>query len=120
MKSSLRLLAAAALLVGVSALAQDSATAPRDRQFLPPAVLNSDGSITLPDGSVLPALPGPMFNSDGSITLPDGTVVQPNSDGTYTLPDGHVIDLSKAPPVPPRRDLGRGRRGPPPATGKGG
>ena len=144
MKNSLRLFAITALLASASAFAQDSAPGLRDRQFLPPAVLNSDGSITLPDGSVLLPLPGPMFNSDGSLTLPDGTVVQPptlhtppvknadgsltlpdgtvvqpNSDGTYTLPDGHVIDLSKAPPAPPRRDPGRGRghRGPPPSGG---
>ena len=136
MKNSLRLLAILALLAGASAFAQDSgsATPPRhgphgpppvdlnsdgsitlpDGTVLPPPTFNGDGSITLPDGTVLP-MPAPrlpfMKNADGSISLPDGTTVQPNADGTYTLPDGHVIDPSKAPPA---GGPGRGPRGPRP------
>ena len=151
MKNSLRLLASAtALLVSVSAFAQTTGntttTPPHGPHFgPPPGVMNSDGSITLPDGTVLPALPGPTFNADGTITLPDGTVidpsqempppphtppvknadgsltlpdgtiVQPNADGTYTLPDGHVIDLSQAPPAGGPGP--GGHRGPPPSGG---
>jgi hypothetical protein len=43
-----------------------------------------------------------MKNSDGSITLPDGTVVTPNTDGTFTLPNGETVDPSKAPARRPR------------------
>jgi hypothetical protein len=141
MKNSLRLLAATlAIFAGASAFAQSagSTTPPArgphfgpppgalntdgtitlpDGTVLQPPTLNDDGTITLPDGTVLPAPPlrtPPVKNADGSLTLPDGTTVQPNADGTYTLPDGHVIDLSKAPPA------GRphhGRRGPPPSGG---
>ena len=54
---------------------------------------NDDGSITLPDGHVIP--PPPVRNPDGSITLPDGTVLPPrpvhNADGTITLPDGTIV-----------------------------
>jgi len=138
MKNSLRLLATAlALLLGGSAFAQTSGTtAPRHGP--PPGVVNSDGTVTLPDGTVLPAPtvnsdgtitlpdgtvvdpakdlppPNPPFlkNADGSITLSDGTVIQPNADGTYTLPDGTVIDLSKAPPAGCP-----GHQGPPPTSG---
>ena len=140
MKTSLKLLATLVLLAGVSALAQDTRPAGRgphgpppelnsdgtltlpDGTVVQPPTLNSDGSITLPDGTVLPAPPvrtPPVKNTDGSLTLPDGTVVQPNADGTYTLPDGHVIDLSKAPPAG-GPDRGPGPRGPKPATGTGG
>jgi hypothetical protein len=144
MKNSLRLLTAGlALIASVAAFAQTTgnttATPPAGHpHFGPPpgSVVNDDGTITLPDGTVLPAPtvnadgtitlpdgtvidptkdhpPGPPFtkNSDGSITLPDGTVVQPNADGTYTMPDGHVIDLSKAPPA----GGPGGHRGPPPS-----
>jgi hypothetical protein len=133
MKITLRLLAAVALLAGATAFAQDSATRPArghrpaphgnidsdgsiilpDGTVLPPPQFNDDGSITLPDGSVLPApethVP-PVKNSDGTITLPDGTVIPPNADGTYTLPNGRVLDLSKVPPTPPARRPGRGPR----------
>ena len=136
MKNSLRLLAILALFAGVSALAQVSPTRP-PRHGPPPGEINSDGSITLPDGTVLPpptfnddgsvTLPDgtvlqppaphipPVKNADGSLTLPDGTVVQPHADGTYTLPDGHVIDLTKLPPLPRRG--GRSPRGPRPGGG---
>ena len=120
MKSSLRLLAAAlALFASVSAFAQNN-DAPASLAFV-----NADGSLTLPDGTVLPALPGPMFNEDGTLTLPDGTVVQPpalhtppvkNADGSLMRPDGHVVDLSKTPPLGDR-GRGRGHRGPPPSGG---
>jgi hypothetical protein len=146
MKNSLRFLAATlAILAGASAFAQDTGTTPPPHgpHFgPPPGVVNDDGTITLPDGTVLPAptfnddgtitLPDgtvidpsqmppphrqpPVKNADGSITLPDGTVIQPNADGTYTLPDGHVIDLTKAPPAG-GPGPGRGHRGPPPSGG---
>ena len=139
MKNSLRLLAAVALLAGVSAFAQDSGSVPPPRHgphgpppvdlnsdgtitlpggtVLQPPTFNSDGTITLPDGTVLqpPPLRAPfMKNADGSITLPDGTTVQPNADGTFTLPDGHVIDPAKGPPAGGRD---RGPRGPRPSGG---
>lgn len=125
-----RLLLVAALVAAGSAFAQDRGPGPRDSHFgPPPGLLNSDGSITLPDGTVLPPMPGPEFNSDGtitlpdgtvidpseelppphhpptinpdgSITLPDGTVLMPNADGTFTLPNGRTIDPSKAPTPP--------------------
>lgn len=141
MKNSLRLLVVAfAILAGASAFAQTSgsttppARGPKgpppgivnsdgtitlpDGTVLQPPTLNADGSITLPDGTVLPAPPvciPPVKNADGSIRLPDGTVIQPNADGTYTMPDGDVIDLSKAPPAggPDRH----GPHGPPPSGG---
>ncbi|MEY2878262.1 MAG: hypothetical protein RLZZ15_642 [Verrucomicrobiota bacterium] len=134
MKTIARLLALAALFAAATALAQP----PGRRPFGPPPVPNSDGTITLPDGTVVtpPArnsdgtitLPDgtvvdpadlppphhpPVKNADGSLTLPDGTTIQPNADGTYTLPNGHVIDLSQPPPA---RGPG-GHRGPPPAGG---
>jgi hypothetical protein len=148
MKNSLRFLTAAlAVIAGVSAFAQstgNATTPPAHGPHFgpPPGVVNADGTITLPDGTVLPAptvnadgtitLPDgtvidpsqmpeppapPVKNDDGSITLADGTIVQPNADGTYTLPDGHVIDLSKAPPAGgPGGPGGPGdHRGPPPA-----
>ncbi len=62
---------------------------------------HSDGSITLPDGAVL-ALPH-RSDSDGTVMLPDGTVVMPNADGTVTLADGTLIDPSPhAKPRSPR------------------
>jgi hypothetical protein len=64
---------------------------------LAPPTLNSDGSFTLSDGTVLTP---PARNSDGSITLPDGTVLTPPAheiDATITLPDGTVIDPSDRP-----------------------
>jgi hypothetical protein len=143
MKNSLRLLAAAlAIFAGTAAFAQStgSATPPArrphrgpppgeinsdgtitlpDGTVLQPPTVNSDGTITLPDGTALPAPPvhvPPVKNADGSLTLPNGTVIQPNADGTYTLPDGRVIDLTKAPPAGgPGR--GRGPKGPPPSGG---
>lgn len=146
MKNSLRLLAAATLLAGLSAFAQDSGPArpgPGGPHFGPPGILNSDGTVTLPDGTVLapptrnsdgtitlpdgtvvdpskdlpPPHQPPVKNSDGSLTLPDGTIVQPNADGTYTMPDGHVIDLSKAPPADAPGRGPRGPRGPRPSGG---
>ncbi len=144
MKNSLRLLAVAfALLVSVHAFAQttgsNSTPPPRGPHFGPPpgSTVNADGTVTLPDGTVLPAptlnadgtitLPDgtvidpsqdlppphqpPVKNADGSITLDDGTVIQPNADGTYTLPNGHIIDLAKAPPA----GGPGGHRGPPPS-----
>ncbi len=146
MKTSLRLLvAAAALFASMTAFAQSTGDATTVRPVHPPhfgpppGILNPDGTITLPDGTVLPAPtlnsdgtitlpdgtvidplrdhpPGPPFtiNSDGSITLSDGTVIAANADGTYTLPDGHVIDLTKGPPA---AGPGRGHRGPPPSGG---
>ncbi|MBI5766856.1 MAG: hypothetical protein HZA93_03625 [Verrucomicrobia bacterium] len=122
MKNLRRLLASLALLAAASAFAQDSgSSAPArrgphgpppeinsdgsitlpDGTVLTPPTVNSDGSITLPDGTVLPPPPvrvPPMKNSDGSITLPDGTVVTPNADGTYTLPNGETVDPSKRGP----------------------
>ncbi len=62
-----------------------------------PPVINSDGTITLPDGTVITP---PTRNSDGTITLPDGTVITPpehDIDTTITLPDGTVIDPSDRP-----------------------
>src|SRR5471032_2525185 len=117
MKNSLRLLAATlAIFAGASAFAQSPDSPPAHGPHFgpPPGTVNDDGTITLPDGTVLPA---PTFNADGTITLPDGTVIDPNADGTYTLPDGHVIDLSKAPPVGGPGGPGGGpggHRGPPP------
>ena len=139
MKTSLRLLAAVFALI-VSAAAYAQGPGGHGHFGPPPGAVNADGTITLPDGSVLPAptfnadgtvtLPDgrvidptkdlppphepPVKNADGSITLDDGTVVQPNADGTYTLPDGHVIDLTKAPPA---GGPGGGHRGPPPSGG---
>ena len=71
----------------------------------PAPTMNADGTITLPDGTVIDPSkghpPGPPFtvNADGTITLHDGTVLHPNADGTFTLPDGHVIDLTQGPPA---------------------
>ncbi len=143
MKNSLRLFAALTLLLSSSAFAQTTgnATATRPahgRHFGPPpgSTLNSDGTLTLPDGTVVQppthhrdgtiTLPDgtvidpsedhpgrPVKNIDGSLTLPDGTTVPSNADGTYTLPDGHVIDLSKGPPARGPGGPG-GHRGPPP------
>lgn len=149
MKNSLRVLTMVlALAAGASAFAQTTGntttTAPDRHPHFgpPPGVINSDGTITLPDGTVLPApvvnsdgtitlpdgtvidpsqMPPPhpplVKNADGSLTLPDGTVIQPNADGTYTMPDGHVIDLSKAPPADGSGRGPGGRRGPPPSGG---
>ena len=143
MKTSLRFVSVAlALAVGAAAFAQTTGNATTTTRpahgphFGPPpgSTINSDGTITLPDGTVVQppthnsdgtiTLPDgtvidpsqephgpPVKNADGSLTLPDGTVVQPNADGTYTLPDGHVIDLSKAPPA----GGPGGHRGPPPS-----
>ncbi len=63
-----------------------------DGTVITPPVRNSDGSITLPDGTVH-VLPRP--DSDGSIVLPDGTTLTPNEDGTFTLPDGTVVDRAQ-------------------------
>lgn len=141
MKNCLRsLLLVAALLAATSAFAQGRGPGPRgSHDGPPPGELNSDGSITLPDGTVLPPMPGPGFNSDGTITLPDGTVIDPseglppphqppminadgsitlrdgtviapNADGTFTMPDGRTIDPSKAPTPPADRPApGAGR-----------
>ena len=141
MKNSLRLLAAAlAIIAGASAFAQDTGSTPPPRgphfgpppgstinadgtitlpdgTVLQPPTFNADGTVTLPDGTVLPAPPlhaPPVKNADGSITLDDGTVIQPNADGTYTLPDGDVIDPSKGPPA---GGPGHGPHGPPPTGG---
>jgi len=71
------------------ALNSDGSITLPDGTVIAPPVRNSDGSITLPDGSIL-SLPS-RGNSDGTVMLPDGTVVTRNSDGTVTLPDGSVI-----------------------------
>lgn len=136
MKHTLRFLAACAILASATAFAQDSGSASPARRgphgppaeinsdgtitlpdgtVLTPPHLNSDGSVTLPDGTVLPAPPvrvPPVKNADGSLTLPDGTVIEPNADGTYTLPNGETIDPSKAP--------ARGQRGTPAGNQSGG
>ena len=147
MKNSLRLLAATlAIFAGASVFAQSTGTPPPPGPHFgpPPGVVNDDGTITLPDGTVLPAptfnadgtitlpdgtvidpsqLPPPRApitkNADGSITLPDGTVVQPDADGTYTLPDGHVIDLTQGAPAgrPGPGGPGHGPHGPPSSGG---
>ncbi len=60
---------------------------------LTPPDLNSDGSLSLPDGTVVIS---PTRNPDGSITLPDRTVILPpvhNADGTVTFSDGGVVTL---------------------------
>ena len=110
-----------ALAAGTSALAQNhpGPGGPGGPHHAPPALNadgtltlpdgtivtpNADGSITLPDGRVLP--PPPKRNADGTITLPDGTVVTPNGDGTLTLPDGTVV---KGPPDGPGRGPGPAR-----------
>jgi hypothetical protein len=135
MKKFRSLPAILALFAGAVAVAQDSAAPARrgphgpppevnsdgtialpDGTVLTPPTVNSDGSITLPDGTVLPAPPmrvPPVKNSDGTLTLLDGPVVAPNADGTYTLPDGHTIDLTQGAPA--------GRPGPRrPRPGNGG
>ncbi len=71
-----------------------------------PPTVNSDGTITLSDGTVITP---PARNSDGTFTLPDGTVLTPPAqtiDDTITLPDGTVIDPSQhsAPPSEQRTD----------------
>ena len=66
-----------------------------DGSVVTPPLRNSDGSITLPDGTVL-TLP-PRANSNGTLMLPDGTVVTPHADGTVTLPDGSVINPAPHP-----------------------
>ena len=141
MKTSLRLLfTVLALAVGATTYAQGpggrghfgpppgtvnsdgTITLPDGTVFTPPDInINSDGTITLPDGTTIdpskdlpPPHEPPVKNTDGSLTLPDGAVVQPNADGTYTLPDGHVIDLTKAPPAGGPGGRG-GHRGPPPS-----
>ncbi len=136
MKPSLRLLATLALLAGATLSAQDSRPARRgphgpppdfnsdgtitlpDGTVLRPPVVNSDGTVTLPDGTVLPAPPmrvPPIKNSDGTLTLPNGTVVSPNADGTYTLPNGDTVEHpgARGGPGP------RGPRGPRPSDETG-
>lgn len=57
--------------------------------------LDLDGSLTLPDGTVVTQ---PTRNPDGSITLLDGTVLLPpvhQADGTVTFPDGFAIHPSE-------------------------
>lgn len=56
-------------------------------------ILNSDGSFTLPDGSVV-ALPA-RSGSDGTVILPDGTTATRNADGSLTLADGSVVKAAK-------------------------
>ena len=68
-----------------------------DGTVITPPVRHADGTITLPDGSVV-TLP-PRADSDGTIMLPDGTVVTPNDDGTVTLPDGTILPAPQ-PPAP--------------------
>lgn len=87
------------LATGTSAFAQGRAQKSRALRLPPvvveaddltPPALNSDGSITLPDGSVIAP---PLRNSDGSITLADGSVMvlpRADSDGTVMLPDGTI------------------------------
>jgi hypothetical protein len=36
-----------------------------------------------------------VVNEDGSVTLPDGTVVTPDADGNLTLPDGTTVKIGK-------------------------
>lgn len=77
-----------------------------DGTVVKPPLRNSDGSITLPDGSVL-TLP-PRADSNGTLMLPDGTVVTPNADGTVTLPDGTVINPAPHPAPHAPRPAGGG------------
>ena len=100
------LLAAAFALVSTTTANAQNARTARPGQMapfiveedrLPPPELNSDGTITLPDGTVITP---PTRNSDGTITLADGTVVTPpvrNADGTITLSDGTVITPADRP-----------------------
>lgn len=110
------------LATGTSAFAQGRGHAKKSRALTLPTVFvaadsltppefNSDGSITLPDGTVLSSpvrfadaaitLPDGSVHSlprrgdsDGSVMLPDGSVAIPNSDGTLTLADGTILDLA--------------------------
>jgi hypothetical protein len=52
----------------------------------------SDGSIALPDGSLL-ILPA-RANSDGTVILPDGTTALRSATGTLTHEDGSSVDLN--------------------------
>jgi hypothetical protein len=36
-----------------------------------------------------------VINEDGSVTLPDGTVVTPDAEGNLTLPDGTTVKIGK-------------------------
>lgn len=94
----------------VSAATSSAQTTPRAARRAPPIMLppfvvaadrvapptvNSDGTITLSDGTVITP---PARNADGTFTLPDGTVITSPAqaiDDTITLPDGTVIDPSQ-------------------------
>jgi len=96
------------LATGTSAFAQSRGHAKKSRTLslptvfvsadsLTPPQFNSDGTITLPDGTVLAS---PVRSADAAITLPDGTVHslprRGDSDGTIMLPDGTVVTPNSA------------------------